>query len=269
MALISFKNVSKTFITKHHFHKNEINSAVVDATFDIEEGEVFGVIGHSGAGKSTLVRLINQLEKTTSGILEVDGHQVGNLSEKDLKKLRSEIGMVFQQFNLFGAKNVLKNVEFPLKIAGETKENRQKKALELLDFVGLKDRARTFPGKLSGGQKQRVGIARALATNPKILLADEATSALDPETTLDVLRLLKKVNKKFGITIVLITHTMSVARIICDRIAVMDSGKIVEIGETDQVFNNPQHPTTKKFVQTMHALESGKLEDKEGGYNEN
>jgi D-methionine transport system ATP-binding protein len=247
--------VSKTF--KSHGHTVE---ACKDVTLEVHPGEIYGVIGHSGAGKSTLVRLINQLETTTSGKLHVLNQDVGVLKERDLKNLRAQIGMIFQQFNLFSAKKVFKNVEYPLKLAKIAKDERLLRVQELLKFVGLESKANAYPAKLSGGQKQRVAIARALATNPKILLADEATSALDPETTLDVLRLLKRINRELGITIVLITHTMSVVRLICDKVAVMDSGEVVEIGDTQQIFKNPKHPTTRNFINTLHILETGDLE---------
>jgi D-methionine transport system ATP-binding protein len=228
---------------------------------EVKAGEVFGIIGYSGAGKSTLVRLINQLEDITSGDLEVLGHPVGHLKERQLKELRSHIGMIFQQFNLFGSKTVRKNVEYPLKFAGWDKAARAARVEELLEFVGIADRADHYPSQLSGGQKQRVGIARALATNPQILLADEATSALDPDTTIDVLKLLRKVNRELGITIVVITHTMSVVRLISERVAVMDEGKVVEIAPTQQLFENPQHPTTQRFIETFNLLEKGGLDD--------
>jgi D-methionine transport system ATP-binding protein len=255
-AIISFNGVTKVFGSG-----KKTTTAVDNVTLSIEEGEIFGVIGQSGAGKSTLVRLINQLEPITSGTLTVQGHEnVGYLKENELKVLRRDIGMIFQHFNLFGAKTVAKNIEFPLKLAKVPKEERAKRVAELLEFVGLSEKAQNHPSQLSGGQQQRVGIARALATNPKILLADEATSALDPETTLDVLRLLKKVNRELGITIVVITHTMSVVRMICDRVAVMDSGQVVEVGTTQKIFEHPEHTVTRRFVDVVHALERGTLD---------
>jgi D-methionine transport system ATP-binding protein len=259
--IISFEGV-----TKIYGNGKKTVKAVDNVTLSIEKGEIFGVIGQSGAGKSTLVRLINQLEPTSSGKLTVDGVEgVGSLKETDLKALRRDIGMIFQHFNLFGAKSVAKNVEFPLKLVkgddSPSKTERIERVDELLKFVGLSEKSQSRPSELSGGQQQRVGIARALATNPHILLADEATSALDPETTLDVLRLLKKVNQELGITIVVITHTMSVVRMICDRVAVMDEGKVVEIGTASEILEHPTHSTTKRFVDVIHALETGSLSD--------
>jgi D-methionine transport system ATP-binding protein len=250
-VLIRFDDVSKVF--------GDVN-AVDGISFSILQGEIFGIIGRSGAGKSTLVRLINALEKLSGGEIYVDDVKITSKTRSsDLKQLRTNIGMIFQSFNLFGSRTVFKNVEYPLKLAGVDKAQRRTRVLELLDFVGLAEKADVYPSKLSGGQKQRVGIARALATNPKILLADEATSALDPETTLDILKLLKKVNVEFKTTIVVITHTMSVVKLICDKVAVMNDGKVVEIGETSKVFENPQHEVTKNFISTLRTLESGKL----------
>lgn len=251
-SIIKFDNVSKEF--KAH---GSTFSAVKNVSLEIERGSIFGVIGHSGAGKSTLVRLINQLETQTHGVVEVLGENVGSLNESELKKLRRKIGMIFQGFNLFKSKRVWQNVEFPLKLAKIGKTERIEKVEQLLEFVGLSEKRDAFPAQLSGGQQQRVAIARALATNPEILLADEATSALDPETTLDVLKLLKRVNREFGITIVLITHTMSVVRLICDEIAVMDSGEIVEVGAVKEIFDNPKATATKNFVNTLEQLERG------------
>jgi D-methionine transport system ATP-binding protein len=234
--------------------------AVDDVTFSIEAGEIFGVIGYSGAGKSTLVRLINQLERLSDGEIVVLDQSVGNLNEQQLKNLRSEIGMIFQGFNLFNAKTIAQNVEFPLKVAGWDKDKRKERVAELLEFVGLSEKATAYPGQLSGGQKQRVGIARALATNPKILLADEATSALDPETTLDVLRLLKRINQELKVTIVVITHTMSIIRLLCNRVAIMNFGKIAEIGSVQSVFDSPQSEVGRRFVETFKTMDTGILE---------
>ena len=224
--------------------------AVDHVTLEIDRGEVFGVVGYSGAGKSTLVRLINALERADSGRIVVDGKDVTALSERGLRSLRSDIGMVFQQFNLFSARTVAANVGYPLRLAGWSRADRRKRVAELLEFVGIADKARRYPAQLSGGQKQRVGIARALATSPSILLADEATSALDPETTRDVLDLLRKVNRELGITIVVITHEMSVVQYVCHRVAVMERGKVVESGPVYSVFADPQQPATQRFIQT-------------------
>ena len=224
--------------------------AVDDVTLRIARGEVFGVVGYSGAGKSTLVRLINALERADAGTIDVDGRRVTELGERGLRELRADIGMVFQQFNLFGARTVTRNVEYPLRLAGWPRDKRRARVAELLEFVGLSDKARSYPAQLSGGQKQRVGIARALATSPHILLADEATSALDPETTRDVLDLLRRVNRELGVTIVVITHEMSVVQYVCHKVAVMERGKVVEHGDVYQVFADPQTPATRRFIQT-------------------
>ncbi|MDR3107189.1 MAG: ATP-binding cassette domain-containing protein [Bifidobacteriaceae bacterium] len=246
--LISFQGVSKTFWVKNHTVK-----AVDNVTLEIAAGEIFGFIGYSGAGKSTLVRLINALEKADSGRIVVAGREVTSLSEGELNSLRMGIGMIFQQFNLFSAKNVLENVSYPLRIAGLRRTQRTARARELLDFVGLGDKAAAYPAQLSGGQKQRVGIARALAGQPQIILADEATSALDPETTREVLDLLIRINRDLGVTIVIITHAMSVVQYACQRVAVMEAGQVVELGATYDLFAKPSQPVTRRFVQTALA----------------
>ncbi|WDS38138.1 ATP-binding cassette domain-containing protein [Pseudoxanthomonas sp.] len=218
-------------------------------SLDIRRGEVFGFIGHSGAGKSSLIRLINGLESATSGTVTVDGEAVGRLDATALRVLRRRIGMIFQHFNLLSSQRVRDNVAFPLRLAGLPEQQIKARVSELLARVGLESHADAFPAQLSGGQKQRVGIARALATQPSILLCDEATSALDPQTTASVLDLLAELNRELGLTIVLITHEMEVIRRICDRVAVLDQGRIVETGPVSEVFLNPQHPTTRRFVQ--------------------
>jgi D-methionine transport system ATP-binding protein len=226
-------------------------AAVDGIDLRIRQGEIFGVIGYSGAGKSTLVRLINGLELVTSGSLVVDGVDITTLSERQREIKRRDIGMIFQGFNLFTSRTVAGNVAFPLKVAGWKKADRDRRVAELLDYVGLLDRAHAYPDQLSGGQKQRVGIARALATSPSILLADEATSALDPETTWDVLRLLRRVNQEFGTTIVLITHELSVIRAIGDRVAVLEDGKVAEQGSVFDIFTDPRAGVTRRFVDTV------------------
>mgnify|MGYP001028945820 CR=1 FL=1 len=252
-SIVRFEGVSKTFVTGKGRQQREV-TAVDDVTLEIRRGEIFGVIGYSGAGKSTLVRLINGLEPVTSGVVEVDGRRVDGRTEAQLAPIRHDIGMIFQQFNLFTSRSVAGNVEYPLKQAGWPADRRRERVKELLAFVGLSERAGNYPEQLSGGQKQRVGIARALAANPKILLADESTSALDPETTQEVLALLRRANREFGITVVLITHEMDVVRAIADRVAVMDSGRVVELGPTVQIFSAPESPTTRRFVSTVvHA----------------
>ncbi|MEJ5928300.1 methionine ABC transporter ATP-binding protein [Corynebacterium sp. H128] len=242
---IQFRDITKVFRTdKKTLH------AIDGVTLTVEPGEIIGIIGYSGAGKSTLVRLINGLETATSGELLLDDLNIVGMPEKKLRATRRDIGMIFQQFNLFSSRTAAGNVAYPLELAGMPKAERDKRVAELLDFVGLGDKAKHYPEQLSGGQKQRVGIARALATQPKLLLADEATSALDPETTHDVLELLRRVNKEFGITIVVITHEMDVVRSIGDKVAVMESGKVVEYGTVHEVFSNPQTPVAQRFVAT-------------------
>ncbi len=226
-------------------------TAVDDVSLTVNEGEIVGVIGYSGAGKSTLVRLINALELPTSGRVFVGDSELTSLPERSLRAVRQGIGMIFQQFNLFRSRTVAGNVAYPLRVAGLGKAERDARTAELLDFVGLLDRAHSYPEQLSGGQKQRVGIARALATNPRLLLADEATSALDPETTADVLALLKKVNRDLGVTIIVITHEMDAIRAIADRVAVMDSGRIVESGPVYDVFSKPTTPAAARFVRSV------------------
>lgn len=241
--MIQIKNIHKYFKTKE-----KVLHALQGIDLNIEAGKVFGIIGRSGAGKSTLIRMINLLERPDQGEVIVDGVDITKLSVDELRKLRHQIGMVFQHFNLLNSRTVLDNVIYPLRIAGVDKETRRARALELLKLVGLEDHVHKYPRQLSGGQKQRVGIARALATEPKILLCDEATSALDPETTQSVLALLNEINQKLGITIVLITHSMDVIRNVCDEVAVIDGGKIVELGEVVNVFLHPQHSTTKALL---------------------
>ena len=242
---IEFRNVSKVFKSKEREVK-----AVDDVTLTVEPGEILGVIGYSGAGKSTLVRLINGLDMPTSGELLLDDTNVVGMPERKLREIRRNVGMIFQQFNLFSSRTAAGNIEYPLKLAGVGKEERKRRVAELLDFVGLGDRGENYPEQLSGGQKQRVGIARALATNPSLLLADEATSALDPETTHEVLGVLRRVNEELGITIVVITHEMDVIRAIADKVAVMENGRVVEYGGVYNVFANPQTPVAQRFAAT-------------------
>ncbi|MUM18403.1 methionine ABC transporter ATP-binding protein [Mycobacterium sp. CBMA271] len=244
--LIQFERVTKTF----RLGKKTI-TAVDEVSLDIAAGEVFAMIGYSGAGKSTLVRLINGLERPTSGRIVVDGAEVNALGESELRRLRTDVGMIFQQFNLFGSRTVAGNIAYPLRVAGWPAAKRNARVAELLDFVGLADKATSYPDQLSGGQKQRVGIARALATSPSILLADEATSALDPDTTADVLQLLRAVNDEFGVTIVVITHEMDVVRTVADRVAVLAEGRVVEVGSVFDVFSAPQSEAGKRFVGTV------------------
>lgn len=249
MAIVSLANVSKSYPSPERGGERIV--AVDEVTLDIEPGDVYGIIGYSGAGKSTLVRLINALEPVTGGSVTIDGRVVSGLPERELRGIRLGIGMIFQQFNLFEAKTVRQNVAYPLKVAGWSKAEIAARVAELLEFVGLADKAGAYPDQLSGGQKQRVGIARALATRPAILLADEATSALDPETTGEVLALLKRVNEEYGVTMVVITHEMDVIQSIATKVAVMDGGRVIEHGEVFDVFSNPQHPSSRKFVATV------------------
>ncbi len=241
--MIEIKSLCKTFSTK-----NQKIEALNNINLSVNDGEIFGIIGLSGAGKSTLVRCINLLEKPDSGSVIIDGRDITKLKEKELLKLRASIGMIFQNFNLLEQRNVLKNVCYPLEIAGVKKEEAKKRALELLDVVGLSEKSRAYPSQLSGGQKQRVAIARALATNPKYILCDEATSALDPNTTASILSLLKEINEKMGVTIIVITHEMSVIERICDSVAVIDSGKIAETGRVCDIFSSPKSDTAKQLI---------------------
>ena len=243
--MVTIDNVSKIFGKG----KKEV-AAVKNVSLTVKKGEIFAIIGYSGAGKSTLVRLINGLESTTSGTLTVDGFEISGKRDLELQKVRTNIGMIFQQFNLMNSRTVAQNVEFPLKVAGWSKGERTKRVQEMLECVGLADRAKYYPSQLSGGQKQRVGIARALATKPSLLLADEATSALDPETTHEVLELLKEVNRELGITVIVITHEMDVVSSIADRVAVMEEGRVVETGSVYEVFSNPQTEVAQRFVAT-------------------
>lgn len=241
--MIRFEHVSKTFQTK-----NGPFDALKDVSFEIEKGDIYGVIGYSGAGKSTLIRMVNALETPTSGNVWVEGKDIGTLNQKELRNLRKGIGMIFQQFNLLESKTIYDNVAIALKLNGVSKKDIEKRVTELLDFVELSDKKYSYPGQLSGGQKQRVGIARALANNPSILLCDEATSALDPKTTDSILELLKKINEMLHITIVIITHEMNVIQKICNKVAVMDYGQVVETGSVIQVFSNPQSDIARRFV---------------------
>ena len=249
-------------IELHQVHKAyQVNGRDIPALhpcdLHIGRGEVFGLIGHSGAGKSTLLRLLNRLEQPSGGRIVIDGEDVTALDSQGLRRFRQRLGMIFQHFNLLSSKTVAENVGMPLQLAGELSRRAiAQRVDELLQRVGLTEQAHKYPAQLSGGQKQRVGIARALATAPKILLCDEATSALDPQTTGQVLQLLAELNRELGLTIVLITHEMDVIRRVCDRVAVMDAGRIVEQGAVAQVFLHPQHPTTQRFVQEDEAVDA-------------
>lgn len=245
--MIEIKEVSKIYDLK-----NRKVVAVDNVSLSINDGDIFGIIGYSGAGKSTLVRMINQLETQDKGKILIDGHELNKLSPKQLRQLRTKIGMIFQHFNLLWSRTVSENIELALQIAGiKEKHKRQQRVKELVDLVGLTGRENAYPSELSGGQKQRVGIARALANDPKILLCDEATSALDPDTTKSILDLLLEINRKLKITIVMITHQMEVVQKICNRVAVMSEGKVVEEGNVKKIFTMPKHPVTKSFIRDI------------------
>ncbi len=245
--MIKFEQVSKIFSLP-----NRKVSALEEVSLSVEKGEIFGVIGFSGAGKSTLLRLVNLLERPSGGRIVVNDQDITRIRPKELRDLRRRIGMVFQTFNLFNSRTVYGNLAYPLKLVPKLpKAQIDARVKELLQFVGLEDKADSYPEQLSGGQKQRVGIARALANSPDILICDEATSALDPETTEDILKLLKKVNEEYQITILLITHEMNVIRSICDRVAVMENGRVIEQGNVFDVFANPQTKTTRNFIRSV------------------
>jgi len=255
--VIEFQNVHKTY----RVAGRDI-PALNPTSLTIEDGQVFGLIGHSGAGKSTMLRLINRLEEPSGGKIVVDGEDVTAFDANQLRRFRQQVGMIFQHFNLLASKTVADNVALPLVLAGELSRGEiDKRVTELLARVGLSEHAKKYPAQLSGGQKQRVGIARALSTNPKILLCDEATSALDPQTTASVLQLLAEINRELKLTIVLITHEMDVIRRVCDRVAVMDAGQIVEQGAVADVFLHPQHATTRRFVQEDEQVDENEQRD--------
>lgn len=241
--MIQIEHLYKTYSSGKTKHE-----ALKDINLTIESGEVFGILGSSGAGKSSLVRCINLLERPTSGKVVIDGKDITDAKNRDLSNIRSNIGMIFQNFSLFQQRTVLQNVTFPLELNHTNKNEREERAKYLLDLVGLKDLANRYPIQLSGGQQQRVAIARALANNPSIMLCDEATSALDSTTTAQILDLLRRINRDLNVTLVIITHSLAVARNICDRVAMIDSGKIVEIGDTSTLFKNPQSNILKTLI---------------------
>lgn len=248
--MIELKDISVIF----NQGKRKI-TAVTDVDLTVERGDVYGIVGYSGAGKSTLVRVINLLQRPTTGSVVVDGVDLTDLSPKELRKKRKSIGMIFQHFNLMDSRTIFDNVDFSLKYSKKKKVGRQQKVTELLELVGLGDKANAYPSQLSGGQKQRVAIARALANDPEILLCDEATSALDPKTTLQILALLKELNKKLGLTIVLITHEMQVVKEICNKVAVMEDGRVIEQGDSVQIFSQPKQHLTKDFIRTATHID--------------
>ena len=246
--------IELTHISKNFASGGRTVHAVQDVSLSIGKGEIFGIIGFSGAGKSTLVRCINLLERPTSGSVTVDGKEMTALSARELRQARKKIGMIFQHFNLMPSRTVFGNVAYPLRGSGLSREQIADKVQRLLDLVGIGDKAEAYPKQLSGGQKQRVAIARALANDPNVLLCDEATSALDPQTTKAILRLLKDLNEKLGITVVIITHEMAVVKEICDRVAVMEHGRVVEQGEVFNVFADPRQEITRSFIHTTSNL---------------
>lgn len=256
--MIEVRDLSKTFETDDG--KVE---ALQNITLSIQAGDIYGIIGMSGAGKSTLVRCLNFLERPTSGTVEIEGKDLGTMTEAQLRATRREISMIFQHFNLLMQKNVIDNICFPLVIGGMKKKDAKKRAKELLEIVELSDKASAYPSQLSGGQKQRVAIARALAANPKILLCDEATSALDPRTTQSILQLLKEINKKYGITIVIITHEMSVVREICSHVAIIGEGHLVEQGRVAEIFAHPKTAEAKELILKGSGTDRRTLEDRQ------
>ena len=243
--MIQIEHLNKTYVSR----QGETHTALTDINLTIEDGSVFGIIGQSGAGKSTLVRCLNLLERPTSGSIIINGRDITSLSEKELREFRSSVSMIFQNFSLLQQRTVLRNVMFPLELRHADKKEAEKRARELLELVGLADKCNKYPSQLSGGQQQSVAIARALVNNPSIMLCDEATSALDSMTTHSILKLLKDINEEMGVTIVLITHSLAVAELICDNVVVIDEGKIVEEGKTEDIFANPQSDVARKLLE--------------------
>lgn len=254
--MITLKGIKKTYENKAGKFE-----AVKQVDLSINKGEIFGFVGYSGAGKSTLLRLINGLEQPSEGTVQLDDKILSDLNKKQIRTERHSIGMIFQHFNLLWSRTVLENVMFPLEIANVDKQTRIEKAKDLIQLVGLSGKETSYPAQLSGGEKQRVGIARALANDPKVLLSDEATSALDPQTTDEVLDLLEKINRELNVTIILITHEMEVVRKICHRVAVMDSGVIVEEGPVLDVFKHPKHPVTQRFVKQDREMDNKETQE--------
>jgi D-methionine transport system ATP-binding protein len=253
-AMIIVKNLSKTYVTP----TSTIN-ALNKVNLQIQKGDIFGIIGFSGAGKSTLIRCLNRLEEPDGVSISIKGQVITDMDKKQLRQARRKIGMIFQQFNLFDAKTVFENVAFPLEVAGYPSQVIHCKVQKILDLVGLTDKAQAYPLQLSGGQKQRVGIARALSNDPDVLLSDEATSALDPQTTYSILELLKDINEKLGVTIVLITHELDVLKHICNKMAVIEQGEITETGPVEQFFLNPKSDTAKRFISILQEFQSQRI----------
>lgn len=254
--MISIRNLRKNFNTP--YGTVEVLKGI---NLEIEKGDIFGIIGFSGAGKSTMIRCLNLLEKPDFGSIIIGDKNIENIDKKELRKAREKIGMIFQQFNLFDSKTVFENIAFPLRVAGYPKEKISDRVHELLELVELSGKEKAHPAQLSGGQKQRVGIARAIANNPDVLLSDEATSALDPQTTYSILELLKSINRKLNITIVLITHELDVVKYCCNNVAVIEKGLITESGSTDEVFSNPKSDTVRTFINITNNLQINKLRE--------
>ncbi len=259
MSYIEIRNLKKNYHTR-----DAVLEVLKGIDLEVEKGEIFGIIGFSGAGKSTLARCINRLENPDEGFIRVGDVDILSLSEKELLQQRRKIGMVFQNFNLFESRNVYQNIAYPLEINGESKDQIKKKVHEAAELVGLEDKLESHPGGLSGGQKQRVGIARALVNNPELLISDEATSALDPQTTLQILDLLKEINQKSGITILMITHELDAIRYSCDRMAVLENGKFIESGTVAGIFNNPKSRTGELFAKVFMQFQNVSFQEGEG-----
>ncbi|MBP2636222.1 MAG: metN [Firmicutes bacterium] len=252
--MIIVENLSKTYVTP----TSTIN-ALNKVNLQIQKGDIFGIIGFSGAGKSTLIRCLNRLEEPDGGSISIKGQVITDMDKNQLRQARRKIGMIFQHFNLFDAKTVFENVAFPLEVAGYPSQVIHSKVQKILELVGLSDKAQAYPLQLSGGQKQRVGIARALSNDPDVLLSDEATSALDPQTTYSILELLKDINEKLGVTIVLITHELDVLKHICNKMAVIEQGEITETGPVEQFFLNPKSDTAKRFISILQEFQSQRI----------
>lgn len=252
-AIIQLKDIDVTF-----HNKGQTVTAVKNVSLTVERGDIYGVVGYSGAGKSTLVRVINRLQRPTAGTVEVNGQDILALKPKELRLARTKIGMIFQHFNLMASRTIADNVGYPLKGGDLSHEERQQKVAHLLDLVGLTEKAADYPAQLSGGQKQRVAIARALANDPEILISDEATSALDPKTTSSILELLKRLNRELGLTVVLITHEMEAVKEICNKVAVMDDGEIIERGDLVTIFSRPEKPLTQDFINTATQVDQAR-----------
>ncbi len=241
--MIEIKNLSKSFQTP-----DGAVDALKDVNLTIQDGEIYGIIGMSGAGKSTLVRCINGIEIPTQGSVQIGGRDIVSMGKKELRAMRRDVAMIFQGFNLLMQRTCLKNVCFPLELAGVKKKDAKRRAMQLLEIVGLPDKANAYPARLSGGQQQRVAIARALATDPQVLLCDEATSALDPQTTHNILELIREINERTGITVIIITHQMSVVEEVCNRVAILDHGSVAEEGEVSEIFTSPKSPAARRLV---------------------